>query len=192
MYLGHKNTIHKILRNYYKTIIDEFIWVKGTGTVWFMCNLSEKIPHNYSFFHFTLHFTIFTDVVFFIYWINLHNSLGFFLNIETVIIFRNILSYRMWFSAKVKRLKDYELFLTAWQTSETTEMVHLFSVKLRAVYGVCLDIWKQRDNIWFLVVFIQAVINVRIRTMQSWNICCLRYIVIQQGLLPLEKNMSWS
>ena len=177
MYLGHKNTIHKILRNYYKTIIDEFMGQRHR-------NLSGlcAMPHNYSFFHFTLHFTIFTDVFFYLLNKSSQFSWFFFLNIETVIIFRNILSYRMWFSAKVKRLKDYELFLTAWQTSETTEMVHLFSVKLRAVYGVCLDIWKQRDNIWFLVVFIQAVINVRIRTMQSWNVCCLRYIVQSFGV----------
>ena len=105
----------------------------------------------FAFYHF------FRCVCFFYLLNKSSNSLVLFFNIETIIIFRNILSYRMWFSAKVKRLKDYELFLTAWQTSETTEMVHLFSVKHRAVYGVCLDIWKQRDNIWFLVVFIQAV-----------------------------------
>ena len=128
-------------------------------------------------------------VFFLIYLINLPILL-FFLNIETVIIFRNILSYRIWFSAKVKRLKDYELFLTAWQTSETTEMVHLFSVKHRAVYGVCLDIWKQRDNIWFLVVFIQAVSMLELEPC-SHEIFAV-YGIYNRGLLPLEKIMSWS
>ena len=166
------------------------LWVKGTGTCLVYVQFIRKNTTHLFFLSFYFAFNHFFRCVFFYLLNKSSNSLVLFFNIETIIIFRNILSYRMWFSAKVKRLKDYELFLTAWQTSETTEMVHLFSVKLRAVYGVCLDIWKQRDNIWFLVVFIQAVINVRIRTMQSWNICCLRYIVYSNttGVAPARKK----
>ena len=101
-----------------------------------LCAIYQKKYHTLFLSFILLCILPFFSDVFFYLLNKSSNSLVLFFNIETIIIFRNILSYRMWFSAKVKRLKDYELFLTAWQTSETTEMVHLFSVKHRAVYGL--------------------------------------------------------
>ena len=177
------------MRNYYKTIIDEFDFVNGSNKAPYVQFIRKNITHLF-FLSFYFAFYHFFRCVFFIYLINLQILLFFFLNIETIIIFRNILSYRMWFSAKVKRLKDYELFLTAWQTSETTEMVHLFSVKHRAVYGVCLDIWSN-VTIYGFWLFSSKRLSMLELEPCSHEIFAV-YGIYNRGLLPLEKIMSWS